>query len=174
MFVPLRIYLVREVSKILEIPFSYEVKSYMQTLKEPILIHPGAGSKSKMWEVENFLQVIDFLLKRFKNITILEGPAEKGIKNKFSDISQSLNFETVNNVISLINIIKRHNFYIGNDSGITHLASYLGISGIAIFGSTNPWLWSPLPNISCLYDIKNFEIIFPSYKFVISFLENLL
>jgi ADP-heptose:LPS heptosyltransferase len=33
--------------------------------------------------------------------------------------------------------------YIGNDSGITHMAAALDIPTLAIFGPTDPVLWSP-------------------------------
>ena len=34
--------------------------------------------------------------------------------------------------------------FIGNDSGITHLAAYLGCPAIALFGPTDPRTWGPL------------------------------
>ena len=33
--------------------------------------------------------------------------------------------------------------FIGNDSGITHLAAALGVSTIALFGATDPAIWCP-------------------------------
>ncbi len=33
--------------------------------------------------------------------------------------------------------------YIGNDSGVTHMAAALNIPTLAIFGPTDPVLWSP-------------------------------
>jgi ADP-heptose:LPS heptosyltransferase len=34
--------------------------------------------------------------------------------------------------------------FVGNDSGITHLAAYLGCPTIALFGPTDPRMWGPL------------------------------
>lgn len=34
--------------------------------------------------------------------------------------------------------------FIGNDSGITHLAAYLGCPTIALFGPTDPRMWGPI------------------------------
>ena len=34
--------------------------------------------------------------------------------------------------------------FIGNDSGITHLAAYLGCPTIAVFGPTDPRVWGPV------------------------------
>ena len=33
--------------------------------------------------------------------------------------------------------------FVGNDSGITHLAAALGIPAIALFGPTDPAVWGP-------------------------------
>ena len=38
--------------------------------------------------------------------------------------------------------------YIGNDSGITHLAAAVGAPVVALFGLTNPNIWAPRgPNV---------------------------
>ena len=34
--------------------------------------------------------------------------------------------------------------YLGNDSGITHLAAMLGVPTLALFGPTDPLIWRPL------------------------------
>jgi ADP-heptose:LPS heptosyltransferase len=34
--------------------------------------------------------------------------------------------------------------YLGNDSGITHLAAALGIKTVAIFGPTDPAIYAPI------------------------------
>jgi ADP-heptose:LPS heptosyltransferase len=35
------------------------------------------------------------------------------------------------------------NLYIGNDSGITHVAAAVGCTTLAIFGATDPSIWAP-------------------------------
>ena len=39
--------------------------------------------------------------------------------------------------------LARARVYIGNDSGITHLAAAAGVPVVAIFGPTDPELWAP-------------------------------
>jgi ADP-heptose:LPS heptosyltransferase len=34
--------------------------------------------------------------------------------------------------------------FLGNDSGITHLAAAMGVKTIAVFGPTNPAIYSPI------------------------------
>jgi heptosyltransferase III len=40
--------------------------------------------------------------------------------------------------------LARASVYVGNDSGVTHLAAAAGTPAVAIFGPTDPAQWSPL------------------------------
>jgi ADP-heptose:LPS heptosyltransferase len=40
-------------------------------------------------------------------------------------------------------ILSQCHLFIGNDSGITHLAAALGVPTIALFGPTDPYVWGP-------------------------------
>ncbi|MFN3605163.1 MAG: glycosyltransferase family 9 protein [Leptonema sp. (in: bacteria)] len=179
--IPIRLYLIKEISKILNLNDSYTLtkmkinKMNKNTNFTNFLIHPGSGSRSKIWNIENFYAILEFLLHKSKTITILEGPAESGISEEFKNFKNYIKILKTNNIYSVIDVIHKNDFYIGNDSGITHLSAYLGISGIAIFGVTNPWLWNPLPSISCFYELKpNGEIRFPSLKTVYNYLESVI
>lgn len=43
----------------------------------------------------------------------------------------------------LMDVIPRCSLFLGNDSGIVHLAAAMGLPGLAIFGASNPFLWAP-------------------------------
>jgi len=43
----------------------------------------------------------------------------------------------------VVALLSRCDVYLGNDSGITHLAAALGIETVAIFGPTDPVQWGP-------------------------------
>ena len=40
-------------------------------------------------------------------------------------------------------LLQQAELYIGNDSGITHLAAACGVKTIALFGPTDPRIWAP-------------------------------
>jgi len=40
-------------------------------------------------------------------------------------------------------ILSRCRLYVGNDSGVTHLAAAVGVPTVAIFGPTDPDVWAP-------------------------------
>ena len=44
----------------------------------------------------------------------------------------------------LMTQISRCRAFIGNDSGITHLAAYIGCPTTVLFGPTDPRVWGPL------------------------------
>jgi ADP-heptose:LPS heptosyltransferase len=47
-------------------------------------------------------------------------------------------------VAGLAAFLSRCALYVGNDSGVTHLAGALGVATVALFGPTEPALWAPL------------------------------
>ena len=55
--------------------------------------------------------------------------------------------------------LRRCRAYIGNDSGITHLAAYLGCPTIALFGPTDPRTWGPFGRRSRIIWKTNLEDI---------------
>jgi ADP-heptose:LPS heptosyltransferase len=47
-------------------------------------------------------------------------------------------------LLELLGEISRARLFIGNDSGLTHLAAYIGCPTIALFGPTDPRIWGPI------------------------------
>jgi ADP-heptose:LPS heptosyltransferase len=46
-------------------------------------------------------------------------------------------------LLQLASVMEGCWFFIGNDSGITHMAAALGLPTVAIFGPTDQQVWSP-------------------------------
>jgi ADP-heptose:LPS heptosyltransferase len=40
-------------------------------------------------------------------------------------------------------LLARCRLYVGNDSGLTHLAAAVGAETVAVFGPTDPAVWAP-------------------------------
>jgi ADP-heptose:LPS heptosyltransferase len=48
-------------------------------------------------------------------------------------------------------LLCRCHAFLGNDSGVSHLAGMMGIPTVAVFGPTDPAVWAPLgPNVRTL------------------------
>ena len=111
-----------------------------------IILHPGSGSKRKVWPSERFLSLSQMLQDRLgSKILILFGPAEGSEVERVFGEMDSQTFIQVKglSLLKLVSIMEGCRLFIGNDSGISHMASALGIPTIAIFGPTDPRVWSP-------------------------------
>lgn len=110
-----------------------------------VAIHPGSGSRQKCWPAERFTALISWLNQELQaHIVVVSGPADQGI---IEQINMGGNGDvTVADQLPLSKlaaVLKRCDLFIGNDSGITHLAAALGIHTIALFGPTDPRVWGP-------------------------------
>lgn len=98
-----------------------------------IVLHPYSGSAKKNWPLANFHAVAQHL----ENVTWTCGPDE-ALENA----------ERFDNLADLARWLSGARLYIGNDSGITHLAAAVGAPTLALFGHTDPAIWCPAgPNV---------------------------
>jgi ADP-heptose:LPS heptosyltransferase len=107
-------------------------------------LHPGAGSRAKRWPLANFSE-LGRRLKMQGDLLILEGPAERRLG---ADLAAALGSPAIlladlplPSVAAALSLC--HSF-IGNDSGIAHLAAGLGTPSAVLFGPTLPEQWVPL------------------------------
>jgi ADP-heptose:LPS heptosyltransferase len=117
-----------------------------------IIVSPGAGSVRKRWPLEHFLSVADRLHERGYSPAILLGPAEKDLKpellRKGKDRYPVVEPE---GLAALARVLQATGGYIGNDSGVSHLAGYLGLPTVAVFGPSDPIRWCPFgANVRCI------------------------
>ncbi len=111
-----------------------------------VVIHPGSGSREKCWHLDNFCKLGETLANKDMQVLFLLGPAEL---ERFDDEAVK-RIEGVGKCVSglglaeVMQITACAHLYIGNDSGITHLAAGLGAATLAIFGPTDPALYGPI------------------------------
>jgi heptosyltransferase-3 len=94
-----------------------------------VVVHPFASGLAKRWPMERFEAVAEGLGCA---VRWLAGPEEllNGAE-RFEDLYE------------LACWIARARLYIGNDSGITHLAAAVGTPTVAIFLASDPAVWAP-------------------------------
>ena len=98
---------------------------------ERVIIQPGSGSPDKCWPW--FEQLSD----RIPGVTMLMGPCEAEYPTRYPRL-EGLTLSAV------AEEIRRCRAFIGNDSGITHLAAYWGCPTVALFGPSDPRIWGPI------------------------------
>ena len=107
----------------------------------PVVLHPGSGGEWKCWPPERFAELAQRLDAR---VALLEGPADGSacgvVRGYFpaAEIARSSDLEDAAALIASATL------YVGNDSGVTHMAAALGTPTVAVFGPTDPAVWRPL------------------------------
>jgi len=104
-----------------------------------VVVHPGSGGKHKNWPWERFDQLASLLAGQGRAVAWCLGPAE----DEFPEpaIGDRLRTESL---VELARELAGARRYVGNDSGITHLAAAVGCPTLALFGPTDPRIWAPL------------------------------
>jgi heptosyltransferase III len=122
-----------------------------------IFIHPGSGSHFKNWPLKYFLKLEKMLSDDgFESVLIL-GPAEDGMAEIILRHGLSSGHVLqLFDLVKLVNILKTGSAFIGNDSGVSHLAAFLGLPTLVIFGPTDHLRWRPMgrkvETVSCRFD----------------------
>ncbi len=110
-----------------------------------LCLHPGSGSLKKNWPREKFLEVARgaFARWRLPSLVVI-GPAEQDQKAFWRKATgPALSVTEKPALLETAETLFRASLYVGNDSGITHLASAVGTPVVALFGPTDPVRWAP-------------------------------
>ena len=97
--------------------------------RDSIVIHPFSGSLRKNWPLDSYLQLAAKLPLK---VEWTAGPDEV--------LPEATRFESLADLAAWIAGAR---LYIGNDSGITHLAAAIGIKTLALFGPASTKAWAP-------------------------------
>ncbi|MFH1075302.1 MAG: glycosyltransferase family 9 protein [Pseudomonadota bacterium] len=106
-------------------------------------IHPGSGSRLKAWPIERFCGLYELIKDRgLARPCFILGPAELHLMDLLkNDFDMEIVFPS--NLVELAGLLAQGRIFIGNDSGVSHLAAFIGLSVVAIFGPSDPARWSP-------------------------------
>jgi heptosyltransferase-3 len=116
---------------------------------KPIAVHPGSGAMAKCWPLKRYFELIERLQDHFDRPIILfsgmaESPAVKQSIDYFVQARAGIVYLHEPKLIIAASLLSCCAFYIGNDSGFTHLAAVAGCAAVALFGPTDPARWKPV------------------------------
>jgi ADP-heptose:LPS heptosyltransferase len=107
-----------------------------------LAVHPGSGSPAKNWPAERFGELAARAAGS-RPYLLCTGPAEidHGLDARLPKTACVARGWPVR---VLGAALARAGLYVGNDSGVSHLAAATGAPTLALFGPTEPALWSPV------------------------------
>lgn len=115
---------------------------------QPIVVtHMGSGGKRKIWPIPGWRTLLGRLAReRGERLVTVLGPADDPLREIVHDMARELDLTVMEglSLSQLAALLSRASAYVGNDSGVTHLAAAMGVPTVALFGPTRPQVWAPL------------------------------
>jgi hypothetical protein len=109
---------------------------------EDVLVHPGSGSRRKNWPPERFAAVVRELPGP---VRLIVGEADA---QAAAAVEQALGAQLPRlehpPLAELAARLAGCHAYVGNDSGVSHLAGLCGAKAVVLFGPTPAAVWHPL------------------------------
>ena len=139
-----------------KIPKITKTNKYIKTLLEkknircPILVvAPITNWKRKNWPLKNYSELIKKLSNHksyFNSVILLGSKNERKLCNKLKENLQNKNVHNLAGSLKILEIhelLKICKFFIGNDSGLTHLSAASKIKTLALFGPSKDQNYRP-------------------------------
>ncbi|MFQ5912549.1 MAG: glycosyltransferase family 9 protein [Nitrospinota bacterium] len=106
------------------------------------VLHPGSGGRWKCWPPSCFVKLAENLSTQGE-IVWAAGSAEEAVLEEVRDLSRGRSLKIVSSapLPVLAGLLRGATGYVGNDSGVTHLAAACGAPTVALFGPTDPAVW---------------------------------
>ncbi|MFQ5849428.1 MAG: glycosyltransferase family 9 protein [Candidatus Binatia bacterium] len=125
--------------------------------KRVLALGLGSGAKEKNWPLPFFRTISRWWEERTEGRSLVVfGPVEEERMAGQWSWEDSLVVRGLG-LGQVAALLAKCDLYLGNDSGLTHLAAVLGVETVAIFGPTDPFRWRPrgkkvsviTPNMDC-------------------------
>jgi ADP-heptose:LPS heptosyltransferase len=119
-----------------------------------LVVAPVANWVGKQWPMVHFVSIIKRFCEEFGNVHVLviAAPSEEGQMEPLRDLPSSrLTFSTdlaKQHNLSLIDVaalMAHGSLFLGNDSGLMHMAYALGIPVVGLFGPSRENIYGPYP-----------------------------
>ncbi len=112
------------------------------------VIFPGGNWEPKIWSIKNYNSLLVKILSKNINIKFILVGSKSEEEVYFNEITKNIH---TNNIINLFGksltqtaaYMKKSNLFIGNDSGLSHMASATKLKSIVLFGPTNDNIYGP-------------------------------
>lgn len=104
-----------------------------------VVLHPGSGSARKNWPADRFAALGAALREAGNGILWIRGPAEEAPPER------ARGFDILDRpaLPVLAATLAQAQAFVGNDSGVSHLAAAVGAPTLALFGPTSDSAWKP-------------------------------
>jgi heptosyltransferase III len=113
--------------------------------KEPlVVIHPGSGSAHKCVAPEMLASLVVAIQVSGIAPVVLEGPADQEPVERLLQacVNPPIVLKGLD-ILTVAGVLAQAQLFIGQDSGVTHMATQIGVRTVVLFGPTDPARWAP-------------------------------
>ena len=109
----------------------------------PMVVHPGSGSPTKNWPAERFIEILRRLRAAGRETVAVLGEADVAEAAVLARELPEMPVLVGLTLTELAATLAECGAFLGNDSGIAHLAAAVGLPTTAIFGPSDADVWAP-------------------------------
>jgi predicted lipopolysaccharide heptosyltransferase III len=122
------------------------------------VIHPAAAFATKQWAADKFGRIAEDLRSQGLAVVVITTPSERPIIDEMNK-NIAAPFEAFTNLSlpEITALLARARLFIGNDSGIAHMAAAVETPSVVIFGSSNRAHWRPWANAAAEVVVEEME-----------------
>ena len=109
-----------------------------------VVIHPGSGSAHKCVAPEILASVVIGVQNFGATPVVLEGPADQEPVARLLQLCVTPPIVLKGlDILTVAGVLAQAQLFVGQDSGVTHMAGLMGVRTVALFGPTDPARWAP-------------------------------
>lgn len=115
------------------------------SIDEPFaIIHPLAASKTKEWQIEKFARTAEFLTDKGLGVAVVGTANDSAVLDELQSLSRVAIKQMTNLTLpELTALASKAKLFVGNDSGVAHIAAAVQTPSVVVFGSSNRDHWRP-------------------------------
>jgi len=153
-------------------------KNKINYIKKDKILSIGLGSKyiGKNWPVSSYADLANKLLEYFDSVILVGNKDDTKYAKEFIENyhGKVINCIGQYDIIGTAAFIKHSYFFIGNDSGLGHIASAVGVKTYTLFGVGEPERYKPWGKNADWYQDKNFKISKIKVDFIVNKIKEIL
>lgn len=110
-----------------------------------LALAPGANWQGKIWPADQFIELANAAGTAYEGVVLLGGAADR---NRCENIAQALSTAPLNlagetSLLEAAAVLERCSAFVGNDSGLGHIAAAVGVPTVTVFGPGRPDRYRP-------------------------------
>lgn len=141
-----------------------------------LAIGPGANFSGKVWPVARYVAVANALAAHFDGVVLLGGRADQALATQFIAQAELPVYNACGGLTlpQSYALLRQCHMYLGNDSGLGHMAAAAGLTTLTLFGPGSPVRYQPWsPRASVIQDPEQ-DILGVTVQAVVAKLQSLL